>query len=147
MPSKSKTLARPTSRAQSQSTDPLGFAPLLAEISAQLEEAYQERLHDLLRQHLLVRFESAVLQRIVDGGTAQEWPVTLPATLIVYPRDASGFVRVDGALETPAKRSAKSQADNQDGPEYGPWMKSIFGGEFVRARRPKRGWRNRGRRR
>jgi hypothetical protein len=105
----------------------MGFAQVLARMSAQLAETYPARLGVLLRKFLLVEFEPAELQSIVDAGTAQEWlPVTLFATPTVYPRDASGFARADGALEAPAKHSSEPQPDNPDDPEYGPYSASPF---------------------
>jgi hypothetical protein len=138
MPLTSKKVARPPIKPPNQDPDPLGFAQVLAEISAELEEKYQQRLGDLLRKFLLVEFEPAELQRIIDAGTAQEWPpATLPATLTVYPCDASGFARVDGALETPSEEpSPPAPADD---PPYGPSFTGLFG-EPVRMRRPKGGW-------
>jgi hypothetical protein len=82
---KSNKVARPPIKPPDP--DPAGFAQVLAEISVQLEEAY--RLRAFLRKFLLVEFEPAELQRIIDAGTAQEWPpVTLPATLTIYRCDA-----------------------------------------------------------
>ena len=88
-----------------------------------------------------------MLQRIVDAGTAQEWPVTLHATLTVYPRGASRFARVDGALITPvAELAAEAEPAKQvDDPAYVD-VQGLFG-QTVRMRRPKGGWRNRSRRR
>ena len=136
-----KKVVRPPIKPPNPDPDPVGFAQVLAETSAQLEEAYHTRLRALLRKFLLVRFEPAVLQRIVDAGTAQEWPITLPATLSVYPRDASGFARVDGALQTPFEES--QPAGPVDDPEYVD-VNGLFG-QTVRVNRPKRGWRNKGR--
>jgi hypothetical protein len=139
----SKKLAQRTIPTPKPHPDPLGIAKVVAEISPRLEEAYYAWLNALLRKFVLVGFEPAVLQRIVDAGTAQGRPVTVHVTLTIHPRDASGFARVDGALKTPA---AKRRPDDPDDPEYGPSMKSLFGrGELVRARRPTRGWRNQGR--
>jgi hypothetical protein len=135
---KSKKLARPPIKPRSQDLDPVGFAQVLAETSAQLEEAYHTRLRALLRKFDLVRFEPAVRRSIFAAVTAQGGPVSFDVTLTFYPPDATGFARVVGELKTPtAERSAKPQPDD---PEYGPWIKSLFG-ERVRMRRPRGGWR------
>ena len=127
--------------------DPMGFRRVLAEISTKLTEIYQERLDVLLSKYLLVEFEPAELQSIV--GTTQEWPpVTLPATLTVYPRDASGVTRVDGALETPAAAPQPDRApETAEDREY---INSIFNsifGEKIPASQLKSRRRSKGRRR
>jgi hypothetical protein len=117
---------------------------LFSALHAKLKEAYDAQLQDFLRQNLLVGFEPAVLQGILDAGTEQGRPAILHATFTVHPRDALGFARVDGALKTPA---AKRRPNDPNDPEYGPWIKSLFGrGVLVRARRPEGGWRKGGRR-
>jgi hypothetical protein len=138
-----KKVARPPIKPANPDPDPVGLAQVLAEISTQLEEGYQEWLRAFLSKFLLVEFEPAELQRIIDAGT--EWPpVTLPATLTIYPRDALGFVRVYGALETPPEEP--QSAGPADDPEYVDYN-TLFDG-VVRKYRPKGGWRkgSRGRR-
>ena len=118
--------------------DPMGFRRVLAEISTKLTEIYQERLDVLLSKYLLVEFEPAELQRIIDAGT--EWPpVTLPATLTIYPRDALGFAHVYGALPEESQ-----PAGPPDDPAYVD-VQGLFG--KVRKYRPKGGWRKLSRRR
>ena len=126
----------------------MGFGRKIAEIIAELKDAYHARLHACLRRFVLVRFEPAVHRRVVDAGTNHGGPVSFPATITVYPRDATGFAPVVGEQETSlAELSDEHSPDEQpDDPEYGPYFIGLFG-EPVRMRRPKRGWRGRGRRR
>ena len=49
-----KKLARPPIKPPNLDPDPLGFARVLAETSAQLEEAYHAQLRAFLRKNLLV---------------------------------------------------------------------------------------------
>jgi hypothetical protein len=133
-----KKVARPPIKPPNPDPDPVGFAQVLAEASVQLEEAHQERLRAFLRKFLLVEFEPAELQRIIDAGT--EWPpVTLPATLTIYPRDALGFAHVYGALPEESQ-----PAGPPDDPAYVD-VQGLFG--KVRKYRPKGGWRKLSRRR
>jgi hypothetical protein len=120
---------------------------MFAELCTKLKEAYYAQLRAFLRRFLLVRFEPAVHRRIVDAGTNHGGPVSFLATLTVYPRDAKGFARVVGKLETSlAELSDEHLPDQQpDDPEYGPYLNGLFGP--VRMVRPKRGWRRLGRRR
>jgi hypothetical protein len=92
MKSTSKKGARPTTKALNDDPDPLGFA-------AKLEEAYYAQLHAILRKNLIVGLPPPVLRRIVDVGTAQGEPVTVPLTITVHPREASGFALVFGELD------------------------------------------------
>ena len=87
-------------------------------------------------------------RRVVDAGTNHGGPVSFPATITVYPRDAKGFARVVGKLETSLTELSDEHLPDQqpDDPEYGPYFIGLSG-EPVRARRPKRGWRKFGRRR
>jgi hypothetical protein len=140
-----KKFARPPVQLPHPDPDPLGFGQVLAEISTKLAETYQERLDVLLSKYLLVEFEPAELQSIVDAGTAQEWPpVALPATLTVDPRDASGFVQVLGALETPSEERQFGQASNAA--EDGEYINTIFG-EKIPLSQLKPARRSKGRRR
>lgn len=134
-----KKVTRPTIRTPNEDPDPLG---LFAALCAKLEDAYYAQLSVLLRKNLMVGgLEPAVLRFIVDAGTAQGRPVSFPATLIVHPRDATGFALVVGRLETPIP----DLSDQPDAPGDGPYINGLFGP--VRMRRPKRGWRRFGRRR
>ncbi len=76
----------------------MGLFPALY---AKLAEAYHVRLRAFLRRFLLVSLEPAVLRGIVDAGTTHGGPVSFPLTITVHPRDAKGFARVVGKLETP----------------------------------------------
>ena len=99
----------------------------------------------LLHKFVLVKFEPAELQRIVEAGTAQEWPpVTLPATLTVYPPDASGFARVDGALATPFE--APPPDEPPEAAEDGAYIRGLFG-DKIPVSRLKPAQRSQGRRR
>ncbi len=141
MKTTSKKSARPIARTPQEDADPLGFA-------AKLEEAYHAQLRAILRRNLLVRFEPAVLRGIGDGGTNHGGPVSFPATLTVYPRDAHGFARVVGELETPvAELTAETEPDEQPDDPEGVYITSMFTGKPVWVARPKRGWRGRGPRR
>ena len=143
----SKKVTRPTTKALNDDPDPVGFGTTLAEIIAKLKDAYRARLHAFLRVFLLVKLAPAVLRTIFDAATTQGGPVSFDLRITVYPRNASGFFRVVGALKTPvAELWDDDQPDEEsDDPEYGPWINGLFGP--VRARRPKRGWRKFGRHR
>ena len=83
---------------------------------------------------------------VSESGAASKKRATsqvFAATLTVYPRDASGFARVDGALETPSEEP--QPAGPADDPAYVD-VQGLFG-QTVRVPRPKGGWRKRGRRR
>ena len=96
MKSTSKKVARPTTRTPKEDADPVGFASVLAEKSAKLEEAYHARLRAFLLKFLLVKLKPAVRRRIIEAATAQGRPVSFDLRITVYPRDASGFARVVG---------------------------------------------------
>ena len=121
----SKQRARPTVPTPEPDLDPLGFAQVIAEISAQLEEAYYAQLRAFLRKFVLVEFEPAVRLRIRAAETAEDGPVTLPITLTIHPRDASGFPRLVGALETSFADPPPDEPD--DAPEFGPYIVGMFG--------------------
>jgi hypothetical protein len=139
----SKKITRPTTRTRNEDPDPVGLLPAL---HAKLAEAYYAQLRAFLRRFLLVRFEAAERRRIVDAGTIQRGPVSFPATITVYPRDAKGFARVVGRLETPpAELWDDDQTDEEsDAPEQ--YVTTIFG-EQVPASLLKTGRRRGGRRR
>ena len=143
----SKKRARPTTKSPNDGLDPVGFGATLAEIIAELQDAYRARLHAFLLKYLLVRLDAAVRQRIFAAVTARGRPVDVDFRITFYPADASGLFRADSALKTPvADLWDEDQPDEQPhDPEYGPWINGFFGP--VRARRPKRGWRRGGRRR
>ena len=50
----SKKRARPTTKSPNDGPDPLGFGATLAEIIAELQDAYRARLHAFLRKFTLV---------------------------------------------------------------------------------------------
>jgi hypothetical protein len=141
-----KRVARPPIKPPHPDPDPLGFFPAL---HAKLEEAYDAQLLAFLRRNLLVSgLTPSVRQSIFAAVKARGQAVSVDFRITFYPADASGFFRADGELMTPvAELAAEPQPaePRPDDPEYGPWIKGIFGGELVRARRPKGGWRNRGR--
>ena len=123
----------------------MGLFPAL---SAQLKQAYHAQLRALLRKFLLVGgLAPAVRQSIFVAVTARGRPVSVDFRITFYPPDASGFFRADGELITPvAELAAEAEPAKQvDDPEYVD-VQGLFG-ETVRMRRPKGGWRNRGRRR
>jgi hypothetical protein len=68
MPLTSKKVSRPTTRSPNEDLDPVGFGTTLAEIVAELKDAYRARLHAFLRVFLLVRLAPAVLRLIADFG-------------------------------------------------------------------------------
>jgi hypothetical protein len=140
---KSTKLAQPTSRTHNEEPDPVGFGTPLAEMIAELKDAYHARLHAFLRVFLLVRLAPAVLQSILDAATAQGGPVSFDLTITVHPRSASGFFRVVGALKPPSDEL--SDEPLPDEPEY--YVHSIFSDVPVRVGPPKRGRRRFGRRR
>jgi hypothetical protein len=139
----SKKRARPTSRTPREEPDPVGFGTTLAEMIAELKDAYRARLHAFLRAFLLVRLAPAALRSVLDAATTQGGPVSFDLRITVHPRNASGFFRVVGELKPPSDEL--SDEDLPDEPEY--YVHSIFSKEPVRMRRPKRGWRRFGRRR
>jgi hypothetical protein len=148
MKSTSKKVTRPTTKALNNDPDPVGFGTTLAEIIAELKDAYHARLHAFLRRFVLVRFEPAVHRRVVDAGTNHGGPVSFPATITVYPRDATGFARVVGKLETPfPEPSDEHLPDEQPDDPEGVYVPSMFTGKPVWMARPKGGWRKFGRRR
>ncbi len=57
-------------------------------------------------RHLLVEDEPDALDAILEAGTEQGAPVRVPLTIIVYPRDATGFVRV---VHEPSHKSLPSK--------------------------------------
>jgi hypothetical protein len=147
MRSTSQKVSRPTTRSPNEDPDPVGFGTTLAEIIADVQDAYHARLRAFLLKYLLVRLDAAVRRRIFAAVTARGRPVDVDFRITFYPPDASGFFRADSALKTPvADLWDEDQPDEQPhDPEYGPWINGFFGP--VRARRPKRGWRRGGRRR
>ena len=139
-----KKVARPRVKPPNPDPDPVGFAQVLAETSAQLEEAYQERLRAFLRKFLLVRFEPAVLQRIWAAETAPGGPATFLVALTVHPRDASGFPRLVGRLATPFEEPQPDEPP--EAAEDGEYIRGLFG-DKIPASRLKPAQRSRGRRR
>lgn len=145
---KPKNFVRPTSRTPHDDPDPLGFASVLAETSAKLEEAYHARVRAFLLKFLLVKLKPALRRRIIEAATAQGRPVSFDLSITVHPRDASGFARVVGELKTlSAELSDEPQPDEEsDAPERWPYITTIFG-EQVPASLLKTGRRRGGRRR
>ena len=139
-----KKVARPRVKPPNPDPDPVGLAQVLAETSAELEEAYQERLRAFLRKFDLVRFEPAVRQRIRAAETAPGGPATFLVALTVHPRDASGFPRVVGKLATPFEEPQPDEAP--DAADDGEYIRGLFGDKIPASRlKPVR--RSRGRRR
>jgi hypothetical protein len=137
---------RPPIRTPHPDTDPLGFAQVLAETSAQLQEAYYAQLRAFLRKFVFVGFEPAVRRSIFAAVTARGRPVSVDFRITFYPPDASGLFRAGGELITPVAELAEAEPAKQvDDPEYVDY-KGLFG-QTVRMHRPKGGWRKRGRRR
>ena len=149
MTSKSRKVARPTTRSPNEDPDPVGFGTTLAEMIAGLQDAYRARLQAFLRKFTLLQLSPAVRRSIFAVVTARGRPVTFDIRITFYPPDASGFYRAVGALETSSAELWDEQSSDQepDDPEYGPYVHSIFSKEPVRMRRPKRGWRKLGQRR
>jgi hypothetical protein len=124
-----KKVARPPTKSPNEDPDPVGFGATLAEMIAALQDAYRARTHAFLRVFLLVRLAPAVLRSVLDAATRQGGPVSFDLRITVYPRNASGFFRVVGALKTPsADLWNEDQPEEQpDAPERGPFVTSIFG--------------------
>ncbi len=127
-----KKVARPPIKPPNQDPDPVGFAQVLAETSAQLEEAYQERLRAFLQKFDLVRFEPAARQRIQAAETPPGGPATFLVALTVHPRDASGFPRLVGRLATPFEEPQPDGAP--DAAEDGAYTIGLFGDKIPASR-------------
>ena len=143
----SKKRARPTTKSPNDGPDPAGFGATLAEIIAELQDAYRARLHAFLRKFTLVTLASAARRHIFAVVTAQGRPVSFDFRITFYPPDASGFYRAVGALKTPvAELWDDDQPEKEpDAPEQ--YVTTIFG-EQVPASLLKTGrWRRIGRRR
>jgi hypothetical protein len=142
---KPKKVARPTSRTPKEDADPLGFASVLAETSAKLEEAYHAQLRVFLLKFLPVRLKPAVRRRIIEAATAQGRPVSFDLRITVHARDAHGSTRVVGELKTPSAELSDEPQPESDAPERWPYVTTIFG-EQVPASLLKTGRRRGGRR-
>jgi len=129
MRSTSQKVARSTTRNPNEDPDPVGFGTTLAEIIADLQDAYRARLHAFLLKYLLVRLDAAVRRRIFAAVTARGRPVDVDFRITFYPPDASGLFRADGALKTPvADLWDEDRPDEQpDAPEDGPYIDTLFG--------------------
>jgi hypothetical protein len=158
MPLTSKKVSQPTTRSPNEDPDPVGFGTTLAEIIADLQDAYHARLRAFLLKYLLVRLDAAVRRRIFAAVTARGRPVDVDFRITFYPPDASGFFRADGALKTPvAELTAETEPDEEQWDEHlpnqppddpeGVYITSMFTGKPVWVAKPKRGWRKLGRRR
>jgi hypothetical protein len=110
----------------------VGFAQVLAESSAQLEEAYKERLRDFLRKFDLVKFEPTLRQRIRAAETASGGPTTFLVDLTVHRRDASGFPRLVGKLATQATPFVEPQPAEPEPHE--PFEAAEEHGEYIGGR-------------
>jgi hypothetical protein len=69
-------------------------------------------------RHLLVEDEPDALGAILEAGTERGAPVRVPLTIIVYPRDATGFVRVVHEREASDQPEDFSSIDDEDGPSH-----------------------------
>ena len=127
-----KKVARPPIRTPHPDTDPLGFAQVLAEISAELAEKYQTQLRAFLRKFDPIRFEPAVRQRIRAAETASGGPATFLVALTVHPRDASGFPRLVGRSATPFE--APQPDEPPDAAEDGEYIRGLFGDKIPASR-------------
>ena len=76
MPLTSKKAVRPTTRSSNEDPDPVGFGTTLAEIIAELQDAYRARLHAFLLKSLLVRLDAAERRSIFAAVTARGRPST-----------------------------------------------------------------------
>jgi hypothetical protein len=85
MKSMSKKGARPTTQALNGGPDPVGFARVLAEIIAELQDAYRARLHAFLRMFPLLRLAPAVRRSIFAAVTARGRPVSFDFRITFYP--------------------------------------------------------------
>jgi hypothetical protein len=116
--------ARPTARTPLDVPDPLGFGTKLAEIIAEMQDAYRAPLRAPLHELLLVSFSPTLLRRMLDSPTARDCPVSFLAKTIMYPGDANGFCRAVGTLLriTGASPIAESDEQPDDDPEDPPFM-------------------------
>ena len=125
----SKKRARPTTKSPKEGADPLGLLP--SRYIAKLKEAYYARLHAFLgRNH-----SSSDDSRRPRVGTSWRGhgpgtPVSFDLMITVYPRDATGFARAVGALETPV-----AEPSDEISPTRSPTIRrrvltTIFGEQF-----------------
>ena len=82
----SKKRARPTTKSPNDGLDPVGFGATLAEIIAELQDAYRARLHAFLRMFLLLGLAPAVRRSIFAAVTARGRPVIRLQDHILSPR-------------------------------------------------------------
>jgi hypothetical protein len=123
----SKKITRPTTRRPNEDPDPVGFGTPLAEIIADLKDAYRARLHAFLRVFLLVRLAPTVLRSIFDAATTQGGPVSFDLRITVYPRNASGFFRVVGALKTSSVELWDDDQPDEESDAPEQYVTTIFG--------------------
>jgi hypothetical protein len=64
---KSKKVAQRTTQTPNEDPDPMGFGTTLAELVAELKDAYHTQLRAFLLKFLLVRLEAAVRRRILEA--------------------------------------------------------------------------------
>jgi len=117
---------------------------LFPALSEQLKQTYDAQLRAFLRKVDLVRFAPAVRQRIRAAETAPGGPATFLVALTVHPRDASGFPRLVGRLQTPFEASLSVEAP--DPAEEGKYIRGLFG-DKIPVSRLKPAQRSKGRRR
>ena len=132
----SKRRARPTTMVPTDDPDPVGFGTTLAEMIAELQDAYRARLHAFLRKFTLVTLAPAVRRHIFAVVKAQGGPVTFDFRITFHPPDASGFYLAVGALKTPGGEPAdEAEPDQQpDAAERGPYIISLFGEKIPASR-------------
>ena len=65
--------------------DPVGFGTTLAEMIAELQDAYRARLHAFLRKFTLVTLAPAVRRHIFAVVKAQGGPVTFDFRITLFP--------------------------------------------------------------
>jgi hypothetical protein len=121
--------ARPTARTPLDVPDPLGFGARLAELVAEMQDAYQAPLRAPLHELLLVSFSPTSLRRMLDAHAARDrpavfrdHPVGFLAKIMMYPGDANGFCRAVGTLLRITGTSPIAESDEQpdDDPEDPP---------------------------
>jgi hypothetical protein len=123
----SKKRARPTTKSPNDGLDPVGFGATLAEIIAELQDAYRARLHAFLRKFTLVTLASAARRHIFAVVTAQRGPVSFDLRITVYPRNALGFFRVVGALKTPPAELSDDDWPDEESEAPEQYVTTIFG--------------------
>jgi hypothetical protein len=117
--------ARPTARTPLDVPDPLGFGARLAELVAEMQDAYQAPLRAPLHELLLVSFSPTSLRRMLDAPAARDRPFGFLAKIVMYPGDANGFCRAVGTLLRITALSPIAESDehpDDDDSEDPPFM-------------------------